>query len=105
MSEGPIKDRYNLSENPQYILKIKPNSGSKNNKFTTWLLLTRHITDKLDFAENKEYIALVVYKNNGKRVYYPSNLKILIFLSTFITNFEKLLNKKFLSCLKIFGIF
>jgi hypothetical protein len=27
---------------------------------------------KADFAENKEYIALVVYKNNGKRVYYPS---------------------------------
>jgi len=61
-------------------------------------LLTRHITDKVslftpksfsfysgkntsnfetnkaDFAENKEYIALVVYKNNGKRIYYPSKL-------------------------------
>jgi len=34
-------------------------------------LLTRHITDKSDFAENKEYIALVVYKNNGNRIYYP----------------------------------
>ena len=27
---------------------------------------------KADFAENKEYITIVVYKNNGKRVYYPS---------------------------------
>jgi hypothetical protein len=29
---------------------------------------------KADFAENKEYIALIVYKNNGKRIYYPSKL-------------------------------
>ena len=68
--EGPIKDRYNLGDNPQYVLKINPNPKVK--KCTTWLLLTRHITDKADFAENKEYIALVVYKNGGKRVYYPS---------------------------------
>ncbi len=27
---------------------------------------------KEDFAENKEYIALVVYKNNAKRIFYPS---------------------------------
>ncbi|CAF0761328.1 unnamed protein product [Brachionus calyciflorus] len=69
--EGPIKDRYNLSENPQYVIKIKPNSKLNGAKCSTWLLLTRHITDKSDFAENKEYIALVVYKNDGKRVYYP----------------------------------
>jgi calpain-7 len=44
-AEGPIKDRYNLGENPQYILKIKPSETPK--KCTTWLLLTRHITDKV----------------------------------------------------------
>ena len=69
-AEGPVKDRYNLGENPQYFLRIKPTATPK--KCTTWLLLSRHITDKADFAENKEYIALVVYKNGGKRVYYPS---------------------------------
>lgn len=68
-NEGPIKDRYNLGENPQYILKTKCKSSAR---CTTWLLLTRHIVDKQDFADNKEYIALVVYKNNGKRIYYPS---------------------------------
>ena len=50
------------------MLKIKPNAGNKK----TWILLTRHIVEKEDFAENKEYIAVIVYKNGGKRVYYPS---------------------------------
>jgi calpain-7 len=39
---------------------------------STWVLLTRHIVDKEDFAENKEYIAVIIYKNGGKRVHYPS---------------------------------
>jgi len=68
-NEGPIKDRYNLGDNPQYLLKVKCKPSSI--KCTTWILLTRHIVDKADFAENKEYIALIVYKNNGKRIYYP----------------------------------
>ena len=69
IADGPAKDRYNLGENPQYILKIKPNSVKRS---STWILLTRHIVDKEDFAENKEYIAVIIYKNGGKRVHYPS---------------------------------
>jgi len=63
---GPIKDVYNIGENPQYNLEIKAPAQA-----TVWILLTRHITDKQDFAQNREYITVLVYKNNGKRVYYP----------------------------------
>ena len=72
-SEGPIKDRFNLGDNPQYVVRVRTqNHANSVKKCTTWLLLTRHITDKADFAENKEYITLIVYKNGGKRVYYPT---------------------------------
>ncbi|KAG6449017.1 hypothetical protein O3G_MSEX005827 [Manduca sexta] len=61
---GPAKDAYNIGENPQFSLHVQ-------GKGAVWLLLTRHITQIDDFRDNKEYITLLVYKNNGKRVYYP----------------------------------
>lgn len=62
---GPTKDTYTIGDNPQYKLSIGPGNAS------VWVLLTRHITSIEDFRENKEYITLLVYANNGKRVYYP----------------------------------
>ncbi|CAG9786534.1 unnamed protein product [Diatraea saccharalis] len=61
---GPAKDAYNIGENPQFSLHVQGEGA-------VWLLLTRHITQIDDFRDNKEYITLLVYKNNGKRVYYP----------------------------------
>ncbi|XP_028163576.1 calpain-7-like isoform X7 [Ostrinia furnacalis] len=61
---GPAKDAYIIGENPQFSLHVQ-------GKGAVWLLLTRHITQIDDFRDNKEYITLLVYKNNGKRVYYP----------------------------------
>ncbi|KAL0839091.1 hypothetical protein ABMA28_017070 [Loxostege sticticalis] len=63
---GPAKDAYNIGENPQFSLHVQ-------GKGAVWLLLTRHITQIDDFRDNKEYITLLVYKNNGRRVYYPSD--------------------------------
>lgn len=60
---GPTKDMYTVGENPQFSLHVQ-------GKGAVWLLLTRHITQIDDFKDNREYITLLVYKNNGKRVYY-----------------------------------
>ncbi|KAJ6629268.1 Calpain-7, partial [Pseudolycoriella hygida] len=66
---GPTKDAYTIGDNPQYQLSVAAGRGS------IWVLLTRHITSIDDFRENKEYITLLVYQNNGKRVYYPYDPK------------------------------
>ncbi|XP_072028710.1 calpain-7-like [Amphiura filiformis] len=63
-AEGPKKDSYNIGNNPQYRLDVKGPGA-------TWILLSRHITDKDDFADNKEFITLLVYKG-GKKVFYPN---------------------------------
>lgn len=62
-----MKDNYNISENPQFLLDVQnAKSGA------VWILLTRHITELEDFKDNREYITVMVYKNDGKKVYYPS---------------------------------
>ncbi|KAJ2948894.1 hypothetical protein O0L34_g5826 [Tuta absoluta] len=61
---GPVKDAYNIGENPQFSLHVQ-------GKGAVWLLLTRHITSIEDFRNNQEYITLLVYKTGGRRVYYP----------------------------------
>ncbi|XP_059165867.1 calpain-7-like [Physella acuta] len=65
--EGPKRDTYNISDNPQYRLEVKGNQAGA----AVWVLLTRHITDKADFADNREFITVLVYKNGGKKVFYP----------------------------------
>lgn len=62
---GAIKDVYTFGDNPQFSLTVPAGKSS------VWILLTRHITSIDDFRENKEYITVLVYQNNGKRVYYP----------------------------------
>ncbi|CAH8620579.1 unnamed protein product [Dicrocoelium dendriticum] len=66
-SSGPKKDLYSHANNPQYRLEVRCTVES-----SIWVLLTRHITDKADFADNKEFIAVVVYKNiSTRKVYCP----------------------------------
>ena len=64
--QGPVKDVYNIGENPQYVLEVNGNGTA-----VVWVLLTRHITEIEDFKENREYITVLVYDTDGKRVFYP----------------------------------
>ena len=72
-AEGPVRDAYNLGENPQYKLQVDVTS---NQNPVVWILLSRHILDRDDFANNKEFITVHVYKTSGQRVYYPDNCYI-----------------------------
>ncbi|CAK9298938.1 unnamed protein product [Gordionus sp. m RMFG-2023] len=82
-NQGPItnieptsfKDTYILAGNPQYKLCIEQHTTEEGltqiNEGAIWVLLTRHITEKEDFACNKEFITVLVYNTNGEKIYYP----------------------------------
>lgn len=79
---GPVRDAYNIGDNPQFSLEIQ-NKGSG----AIWILLTRHITDIADFRQNQEYITVLIYRNDGKRVYYPRKcIQNFLILYLFLTN-------------------
>ncbi|CAG7822210.1 unnamed protein product [Allacma fusca] len=63
---GPVKDVYSIGDNPQYMLEVQAKGEA-----VVWVLLTRHITEIQDFKENREYITILVYDTNGKKIYFP----------------------------------
>ncbi|KAI1729476.1 calpain family cysteine protease domain-containing protein [Ditylenchus destructor] len=71
---GPVKDLYTVGDNPQYYLEV----NNKQKVASVWILLTRHITEKDDFADNKEYITVIIYKSEGKRIYLPYDPKPIV---------------------------
>jgi calpain-7 len=66
------KDLYDVSSNPQYSLKIH----SPVHTPLVWVLLTRHITTKSDFANNEKFITLNITSSDGGRVYLPDNMVV-----------------------------
>ena len=67
VNDGPKKDTYDVSGNPQFKLFVKSHQQTM-----VWVVLTRHITTRDDFGDIKEYITLIVYKDGGRRVYSPA---------------------------------
>jgi calpain-7 len=66
------KDLYDVSSNPQYSLKIH----SPVHRPLVWVLLTRHITTKSDFANNEKFITLNIAASDGGRVYLPDDMVV-----------------------------
>lgn len=46
-----------MGGNPQYALDVNASTDS-----TIWIVLSRHITEKKDFANNRDFITLLVYE-------------------------------------------
>ncbi|XP_064402282.1 calpain-7-like isoform X2 [Halichondria panicea] len=67
------KDWYDISNNPQYTLRV--NNGGEG-VATVWVLLSRHITAKNDFAHNEKFITLHIAKSDGKRIFYPEKFHV-----------------------------
>jgi calpain-7 len=61
-SKEEYKDQYlyNISRNPQYRLIVKSEKAGR-----VWVLLTRHITQKEDFAHNHTFICVHVASGRG----------------------------------------
>eukprot|EP00049_Salpingoeca_infusionum_P011094 m.191191 g.191191 ORF g.191191 m.191191 type:complete len:931 (-) comp14835_c1_seq5:97-2889(-) len=64
---GPVKDLYNMQYNPQYRLTTNFAQPQR-----VLLVLSRHITEISDFANNEKFITLHVY-SNGERVFFPTD--------------------------------
>jgi len=82
---GPVRDAYNIGDNPQFSLEVQSKGSG-----AIWILLTRHITDIADFRQNQEYITVLIYRNDGKRVYYPrvynNFLNLILYCASSATN-------------------
>eukprot|EP00038_Savillea_parva_P018665 m.24906 g.24906 ORF g.24906 m.24906 type:complete len:810 (-) comp4195_c0_seq2:47-2476(-) len=69
--KGPVRDRYNMGENPQYTIEV-----NSKNKCQVWVLLSRHIVDIDDFANNREFITCHIFRG-GSRIHYTDQPLIL----------------------------
>eukprot|EP00657_Telonema_sp_P-1_P010938 TRINITY_DN5639_c0_g1_i2.p1 TRINITY_DN5639_c0_g1~~TRINITY_DN5639_c0_g1_i2.p1 ORF type:complete len:144 (-),score=39.37 TRINITY_DN5639_c0_g1_i2:82-513(-) len=65
LSVGPRVDLFNLSENPQVVLRVQNDSGGEGN---VWVLLSKHVQDTTE--EDSDFVALYWSKSRGgKRVF------------------------------------
>lgn len=65
------RGRYNMGENPQYAIEV-----NSDGKCQVWVLLSRHIVDIEDFANNREFITCHIFRG-GNRIHHPDNPVVL----------------------------
>ena len=66
LKQGPVDDTFNVSENPQYVLKLSDAAIAK--KATLWILLSRHVAkQEQEGSEATDYLTVHVHRTNEKR--------------------------------------
>ncbi|XP_037044700.1 calpain-7-like [Bradysia coprophila] len=75
-----------IGDSPQYSLTVGSGTGS------VWILLTTHVTCSEDICQKREFLRLLVYLNNGRKVIFPRD---------YFTDEKRINNQHFLAKLRL----
>lgn len=76
---GPESDRFNVGENPQFILSMS--KEAVESKSSLWILLSRHVTkQEQEGDEVEDYVTAHIYraKHEKDRIWYPGGKRHLV---------------------------
>ena len=72
--EEMMKDDFNLSHNPQYIINLKPSMTDTSSLIISWIIITKIITSSADKEQESDFIAMHVFNNKTRtKIRYNEN--------------------------------